>query len=131
MLRIVDGKNMSQPIFRSFRRAWRGCLAVFQTESNFRLQTLVAALVIVLLVLLPIAKTDRAILLVATALVLVLELVNTAIERVVDVLQPKWASDVRDIKDMMAGAVLLASGVALFLGIFLLGPSLFNYMERL
>ena len=56
----------------------------------------------------------------AAALVLLLELVNSAFEALIDLLHPGLHPEIKAIKDMMAGAVLLASATALVVGAALL-----------
>lgn len=57
--------------------------------------------------------------------VLVLELVNSAVERIVDLVKPQLHSCARDIKDLMAGAVLIASLFAVLVGLMIFLPSFF------
>lgn len=65
-----------------------------------------------LLVLRP-APVWWALVLLVAAIVMILELVNSAIEGIVDLLHPGIHAEIKAVKDMMAGAVLLASGAAI------------------
>jgi diacylglycerol kinase len=60
--------------------------------------------------------------LVATAAVLVLELLNSMLERLVDLVKPRMHGYVRDIKDLMAAAVLVTAGFAAVVGLIILLP---------
>ena len=114
--------NMITESVQSFRHAFRGLLLAFRTERSFRLQIAAALVVIFLCFILPFRGWERALLLLATASVLVLELINSMVERLIDLVKPRMHLYVRDIKDLMAAAVLLASMFAAALGVLILWP---------
>lgn len=114
----------SSRFLRSLKHAWRGLLLAFQTEKNFRLQLAAALVLLSILWIFPLARWERAILFVVMVLVLVLELLNSSIERVLDLLQPRLNPYAGDVKDLMAGAVLLASIGASVLAVYLFWPHL-------
>lgn len=114
----------------SFSHAWRGLLLAFRTERSFRVQIGAALLVLLACILLPLAAWERASLILATASVLVLELLNSMVERLTDLVKPRIHSYVHDIKDLMAAAVLLASGFAAALGLVILLPHLGEILQR-
>ncbi|MBP7061150.1 MAG: diacylglycerol kinase [Candidatus Moranbacteria bacterium] len=60
------------------------------------------------------------------ALVLILELVNTALERVMDILKPRVHPYARVVKDVMAGAVFIASCGAFIVGVIIFTPYMFR-----
>lgn len=114
-------------IAKSFSYAARGFVTVAREERNFRLQLAAAGLVAVLMCVLRVPAVEMALLTLAIGLVLVLELLNTALERVVDILKPRIHHYVEDIKDMMAAAVLVASIAAAIIGFLVFWP----YLETL
>ena len=61
---------------------------------------------------------------------LTLELLNSSVEALVDLLHPGIHPEVKAIKDMLAGAVLLASGVALVVGVTMLVEILPRELSR-
>jgi undecaprenol kinase len=86
-----------------------GLKTAFETEKSFRTQLLATAgIAIVLLVLRPSALWC-ALLIGVSALVLVTELLNTAIEHLADHLHPQMHPQIKIVKDCAAGAVLIAS----------------------
>lgn len=107
---------------RSFRFALSGLERVYREEQNFRIQLAVAALVIVAMFALQVSSGEKAALTLAMVLVLVLELTNSIFERVVDLLKPRVHSHVREVKDVMAGAVLVASCGAVLVGLTIFWP---------
>lgn len=102
--------------FRSLRHALRGLSEIFWTEQSFRIQVLATLAVGVLLVVLDLAAWQRILLILLCSAVLILEILNSIIERVADAVQPRLSPMVKDVKDMMAGAVLLTALTALVVG---------------
>lgn len=103
----------------------------FRTERSFRIQTFVGLVVLLLLVILPLSLWERVILLLAITAVLVLELLNSTVERMADLMKPRLHEYVGDIKDLMAGAVFVASLSAALIGILILWPYLGKLVIRL
>lgn len=105
----------------------RGIRHAGSTEKNFQLEIIAAVLVLLLMYLLPVTQEEIAILVLVIAGVLVVELVNTAVERVVDMLKPRVHPYARIAKDVMAAASLVASIGAVVVGFIILAP----YIVRL
>jgi diacylglycerol kinase len=114
----------------SFGHAWRGLLVAFHSERSFRIQIAVALCVIVLSNMFLLHSWERIVLLLAIGSVLVLELLNSSVERLVDLLKPSLHQYVKDIKDLMAAAVLVASLFALAIGSMILCPYLIQMAGR-
>ncbi len=120
-----------RPFIRSLRHAVRGILLAYRTERSFRVQSFVAACVILLMVLLPLAAWERVVLVLAMGSVLVLELLNSSVERLADLLKPRLHEYVADMKDLLAGAVLIASACSALLGLLILWPHVATMFARL
>jgi len=114
---------------KSFRYAAKGLARVAREEQNFRVELAVAALVIVLMFIFDMRPAERAIITLAIILVLVLELMNSIFERVVDLLKPRIHHYVEDIKDIMAGTVLVASVGSVLIGALLFWPYLAEFFK--
>jgi diacylglycerol kinase len=115
--------NMNlREIRKSFQHAWDGLCIAFRDERSFRIQIAASLLVCIALILLPLERWERVLLLMATALVLVLELVNSMVERLVDLVKPRLHSYVKEIKDLMAAAVLVAAVFAAAIGVYIFAP---------
>lgn len=108
----------------SMRYAWRGIRTVAAEEQNFRIQLAVAVVVLLLGVLLRIRTVEMAILVLVSGSILVLELLNSLIERVVDLVKPRLHPYVAEIKNIAAGAVLIAAGMAILVALFIFLPYL-------
>ena len=109
-------------MLKRLRYAFRGLIHVFQTESSFRWQILAAFLVLVLMNVYALANWQRIILLLLISSVLVLEVINSVLERLVDSFKPRVHPVVAEVKDMMAGAVLVSSLTSAIVGFMILWP---------
>lgn len=110
--------------FRSVRHAFRGIRYALFSERNFQLELLAAVLAIALAFLLPLSSLERAAVFLVIALVLPLEMLNTACERVMDMMKPGLHPYVKVVKDLSAGAVLIASLLAALIGAAIFLPHL-------
>jgi diacylglycerol kinase (ATP) len=100
-----------------FARA--GLATAWRRERSFRTHLLFAVLAVVALVVLRPAPIWWALFAVVIAVVLALELVNSAIEAIIDLLHPERHEEIRAAKDMVAGAVLVISLAALVVALLL------------
>lgn len=108
---------------RSFRCATRGLREAWQNEPNFRLQITAALMVALCGLLVRLSLREWTWIAVAAGFVLVAELVNTAIERVVDLAVGFRADPLaRQTKDLSAGFVLVASVAAAVVGLLIFLP---------
>ncbi|MDP2837670.1 MAG: diacylglycerol kinase family protein [Candidatus Moranbacteria bacterium] len=110
---------------RSLRHAARGIFFTLQNERNFQVEVVAAGVVLLLMAWLPLSRTEDFFLIIAMMAVLSLELVNTAVERIMDILKPRVHPYARVVKDVMAGAVFVASLGALLLGVLIFSPHFF------
>jgi diacylglycerol kinase (ATP) len=98
---------------------------VFTTQRNFRIHTIIGTLAISLGLFLSISATQMAVITLTCAIVMVLELLNTAIEAVVDLTVKQTYHELAKIaKDCAAGAVLLSAIAALIVAVWILLPPL-------
>jgi undecaprenol kinase len=106
--------------FSSLKHALRGIFIVFARENSFRLQTMAMAAVLGIVVFVPLELWQRVLLILMSSAVLVLEILNTAFERISDILKPRLHPIVKEVKDMMAGAVLITSITAVVIAVLIL-----------
>ena len=103
-------------------RALRGMALGFQTEKNIRRESAIGLVVIGLCFILPLLTWQVVAVFFVAALVFVVEFINTAFERLLNLIKPQFHEEVRDIKDLCAGAVLIAAGAAVVVGLLVFGP---------
>lgn len=111
----------------SFKYAARGIWHSLRHQRNFRLHVSVALAITVLAWLLGLTRFDWIVVIVAIALVLSLELVNTGIESAVDLASPGFHPLAGAAKDAAAGAVLLAAASTAVLGVLVYTPYLRHF----
>lgn len=108
---------MDWQFYRNFRFAFRGLKTVFDTEKSFRLHVLIAVLVIAYAWYKDLDKIYWVVLLMIIALIMSLEIFNSAIERLVDMLAPRTHNFAKEVKDLLAAMVLLVSLFAAAIGL--------------
>ena len=113
-------------LIRSFGYALKGLFKTFREEQNLRIQTGLSLLVVVLGIYFKIGSLEWVLLVLAITLVLVAEVTNSAVERIIDVLKPRINTYVKEIKDIMAAAVLLSSTAAVIIGLVIFSPYLYK-----
>lgn len=108
----------------SFMYALHGVRHVLKHERNARIHLWVALMAFLLGVLLQVSDAQLAAVFFAVILVFLAEIFNTAIERTLDLIDLSENPQVKLIKDMAAGAVLVASAAAIVIGVAIFAPAL-------
>ena len=107
----------------SFGHALRG-LRVFVSQPNARIHCAAAVVVVALGLWLGVSRLEWVALVLAIALVMGAEALNTALEYAVDLASPEWHPLARDAKDVAAAAVLVCSLGAAVVGLLVFVPYL-------
>lgn len=110
---------------RSFCHAFDGLKYIFTHEQNFRIQIIVGSVVFVLAFSLPLSLNQKITIILLIGLVLVLEVLNSAIERTVDLLKPRIDPTAETVKKIMSGLVFLAVIVSTIIGFLVFYPFIF------
>ena len=119
-------KFKAQGFNRTFKNARKGFRLVFKSEINIRVHLIIAFFVIIFAYLLKFSALEYCMLLFAIAMVLISEMLNTAIEFALDsIYHNKYSKMVGMAKDISAGAVMLASVISVLIGLILFGKHLF------
>ncbi|MDE2481345.1 MAG: diacylglycerol kinase [bacterium] len=116
--------------WRSFNHAFDGIMYAARTQPNMRAHLVIALLVILSALLLRLDRSYVIGLVVLVALVLALELVNTAVEAIVDLLTATHHPLAKTAKDAAAGAVLVASLAAIVVGYLVFYQGIINGGQR-
>ncbi len=106
------------------RNALRGIQFAFGLERNIRAQVLAGVMVVLLAALLKVSILELTVFVLAISMVLSLELMNTALEQLEDLVHPEYHIAVKRSKDVSAGAVLLASVGTVIIGVLILARPL-------
>jgi diacylglycerol kinase len=108
----------------SLKIAFYGLISAFKEERNFRIQVLIAAFVVMLIGFFGLNPIETSILLLTIMAVLSFELINSQIEKFLDILHPDHHPRVKIIKDFSAGAVLLSAIGSVIIGVLIFWPHL-------
>jgi diacylglycerol kinase (ATP) len=112
-------------LFLSFKYAWAGVRYAFATQRNFRIHTFIGIFAISLGLFLEIQAIEMAVIVMTCGIVMVLELINTAIESVVDLTVKQTYHELAKIaKDCAAGAVLVSAIASVLVAACILLPPL-------
>ena len=107
-----------------FRYAGEGLHYAFTSQRNFRFHLSAALAVTLLGIWLRLPLQSWALLALTIGSVVVMELLNTAAETLVDLVSPDYHPLAKQVKDLMAAAVLVAALVSVVVGVAVLGPPL-------
>jgi undecaprenol kinase len=112
--------------FKSFGYATSGIITTCKTEQSFLFEIVYGIITIILGILLKLSLIEISIVLLAIALVLSMELINTSIEYTVDMAMPEIHPLAKQAKDIASGAVLVCSIIAFIIGIIIYLPKVIN-----
>jgi diacylglycerol kinase (ATP) len=114
-------KNMRKRI-KSFGYAIRGIRYVFGTEANMKIHIAISILVIICGIVFAISLTEWIFCLLCIGMVVAAEMLNTAIENVVDLASPEQHPLAGKAKDIAAGAVLICAIISVVIGLLIFIP---------
>ncbi len=115
-------------LFKSFGFALQGIASALQSEMNLRIHLLVSFGVVVFGIALDISLYEWMLCLLCMMVVIALELFNTAIERVVDLLSPEKQPLARVAKDAAAGAVFWTALLSFVIGVLIFLPKIIDML---
>lgn len=110
----------------SFGYALEGVVEAFKNEPNFKIHLVIGVLATILGVYLKISSTEWTIVTLTIGGVLTLELINTAIEAIVDIVSPKFSKLAKVAKDVSAAAVLISAIAASIVGFIIFLPKILS-----
>ena len=113
-------------VLRSFRFAGQGIVDLFRFENNAKVHLLIAVLIVVAGFILNLSRVEWAIILTQIGLVWAAEAFNTALEKLCDFVSPGIHPQIKAIKDLSSGAVLILVIIAVAVGIIILGGRLLD-----
>ena len=122
--------HVASNLFVSFKYAWAGIAYSFRTQRNFKIHVVVGVTVLSLAIALHLQPVEVAVLALTVGAVMTLELVNTALESVVDLAVGNEYHELAKIaKDCAAGAVLVSAMVSVVVAASLLLPPLWLVVQ--
>lgn len=116
--------NRLKQFSKSLSFALRGLRYLVINEKNFQNELIIGFLVIFAMIYFRVTRAEMVALFMVMMAVLIMELLNTIMERVVDILRPRVHPYARLIKDLMAAGVLLTCILAVIIGLIIFIPHL-------
>jgi diacylglycerol kinase len=111
--------------FKSFTYAWDGIMQFLKTEHNARIHLVLTIMVIVACFLFKVSTNEAMAIIIVMSLVWITELLNTALEKAMDFISTEKHPQIKWVKDLAAGAVLVAALAAVLVGLFVFIPKFF------
>jgi undecaprenol kinase len=115
-------------LFKSFGFAFTGLKTAIVRGRNFKIQLFVGALAVALGVILKLDYAGWLDLVIVISLVLILELINTSLEAIVDLVSPEIRESAKVAKDVAAATVLIASIASVVIGVLLFLPRILRVL---
>lgn len=111
----------------SFRYAFAGIWYTLKTQRNAQIHLGIAMTIVILGLTLKLTRTEWAILMLTTGFVWATEMFNTVAEAAMNYATTDFNPQVKIVKDVAAGAVLIAAITAVIVGLLILGPPLLEW----
>ena len=121
----------NRTLWHSIQAAFGGIAYAYTHERNFRTEIWFTVTAFTVLIALGATRIDYILILVVCALILITEIINTALERVVDVMKPHKHPYARVIKDLSAAFVLLSGIFGIMIGLLVYIPLLLTFIQGL
>ena len=126
---VKNASELKNPTFWiALKNSIRGIKLVIKSERNIKIQLVFAILVTILGFMFRISFVEWAVLAVTIFFVLVTEVLNTDVEKTVDIITDKYDECARNVKDISAGAVLFSAICSIIVGIIIFLPKILVYI---
>ncbi len=120
----------NQKFLKRLKIASLGIMTALKEEKSFRIQFLIGLVVIFLMIVLGLNYIEKTILILIILVVLSLELINSQVEKFLDLINPDHHPVVKRIKDLTAAAVLLSVIGSIAMGVLIFLPYIINLVKR-
>ena len=127
----IINKSIVMEMIRSFVFAWNGIRICFASERNFRIHVISAIIVSVLALLFQISVIEWAAIGFCIVLVIIMEMLNSAIEKLCNIVHKDHHPGIKKVKDIAAGAVLVSAIFSLVAGLVIFLPKIFSYLKSI
>jgi diacylglycerol kinase len=117
--------SIKHPIIKSFPYAFDGIKTAFKNEPNFRFHIAAGIIAIILGIIVGLSSLEFAVLAIAIGFVILMELINTMLEALVDLVSPEISKHAKIAKDVSAAAVLVSAILSVVIGALIFLPKIF------
>lgn len=135
--KIITKRKMTNEQFsrkkrlKSFKHAFNGIKVLLKEEHNSRIHVFASIIVIFLGIFLKISNTEWFIIFILIGFIFALELVNSAIENICDLVSPERNDYIKKAKDQGAAAVLIFAIVSAIIGLWIFIPRIMTFVENI
>jgi undecaprenol kinase len=126
-----DSSAKKHRLLKSFQFAFTGIRTTILGERNMRIHLIISIIVILIGIWLSLSKLEWLFITFAIGGMLALEMINTAIERVVDLITEDYHPLAKEAKDIAAGAVLLYAIISVIVGLIIFLPKIVIFLYNL
>lgn len=116
-------------LIRSFTYAWAGIRYCFRSESNFRIHIIASIAACIFSLLFSISATEWIAVCFCMAFVMAMEMINTVVEKLCDIVQKEIHPEIKKVKDMAAGAVLVSAVFSVVTACIIFLPKILMYLK--
>ncbi|MBU1118994.1 diacylglycerol kinase family protein [Patescibacteria group bacterium] len=116
-------------LLKSFKYASTGFFELVKTEQNIRIHLILTAIVVVLMFYFRTTILETSVLIISIVIVLLAEIINSVLERIVDIIKPRLTPEARTMKDIMAAMVLMSSFGAVIIGLLIFVPKIIDKID--
>ena len=120
--------NKEQSLWKAFYNAWKGIQHFFLHDRNGRIHLGAAIAAVLAGFILKVAAIEWVVLLICIAAVITLEMINAAIEKLCDLVHKDYHPTIKIIKDISAGAVMLAAVISVVIGTIIFLPKIIELL---
>ena len=118
-----------QSFFHSLKNALYGVFSFFHTERNGRIQLIIALLVVIAGFFFKINSREWVTILLCIALVISLEMINSSIEKLSDIVDPNYNLVIKSVKDISAASVLWSTVISVVIGSVIFTPKIMELFK--
>ena len=115
-------------LFKSFVYATRGLFFALKEQQNLRIHLLAIVVVTVTGIYFGLTAIEWSLIAITIGMVVITEMMNTAIEILVDMVSPEYNEKAGKIKDIAAGGVLMSAIIAIVVAVYIFGNKIFNLL---
>jgi diacylglycerol kinase len=126
---MKDKKFSFSERIKSFGNAFRGIFFAFKTQHNIWIHSLAIVVVVITGFIFKLDVMEWGLVVLAIGLVLAAEMINTAMEWLMDLVSPDYSEKAGLIKDAAAGAVLVAAVISVIIGIIVFLPKIIELIR--
>jgi len=115
-------------LLQSFKYASKGIYYAVKEEQNMKIHFLLSFIVFIFSILFRISAYEALILIIAISFVIAMEMINTILERVMDIIKPRMHPYVKHVKDMLAATVLIGALASIAVGAIIFIPKILELL---